>query len=166
MQYVTGSQRVNGVDFNPFDRNCITAIHENGPLRSQCQGNMLSMLMDLVSTLDDVLFASQAFSLLLVAKEQIDRPLDQFPELISQHVHKERIGSGQGDLDPMFFGQVDGMLTRGVRGTGLGLAITKSLVEMMGGKLTLQSELGKGAVFSVELALEVVAVPGARLAPE
>jgi signal transduction histidine kinase len=64
------------------------------------------------------------------------------------------------------FGQVDGMLTRGVRGTGLGLAITKSLVELMGGKLGLQSELGKGAVFFVDLVLEVVAAPGASLAAE
>lgn len=64
------------------------------------------------------------------------------------------------------FGQVDGTPTRGVRGTGLGLAITRSLVDLMGGKLSLQSELGKGAVFSVELAPEVVPDQGASLAAE
>ena len=62
------------------------------------------------------------------------------------------------------FRQVDGTLTRGTGGTGLGLAITRSLVDLMGGKLGLQSELGKGAAFSVELSLEVVANPNASLA--
>jgi signal transduction histidine kinase len=63
------------------------------------------------------------------------------------------------------FEQVDGGLTRGIQGTGLGLAITRSLVvDLMGGKLGLQSELGKGATFSVDLCFEVVANPDASLA--
>jgi signal transduction histidine kinase len=64
------------------------------------------------------------------------------------------------------FEQVDGGLTRGIQGTGLGLAITRSLVDLMGGKLGLQSELGEGAVFSVDLSLEVVANPDASIAAE
>ena len=64
------------------------------------------------------------------------------------------------------FGQVDGTLTRGTGGAGLGLAITKSLVDLMGGKLGLQSELGKGAAFSAELSFEVVANPNASIAAE
>ena len=45
--------------------------------------------------------------------------------------------------------------TKGIQGTGLGMAITKSLVELMGGTIRVESEEGKGSEFIVNLRLKV-----------
>jgi signal transduction histidine kinase len=55
------------------------------------------------------------------------------------------------------FGQVDGQLDRKYEGTGLGLPLTKSLAEMHGGSLDLQSEIGAGTTVTVRFPKERIA---------
>ncbi len=43
----------------------------------------------------------------------------------------------------------------GIQGAGLGMAITKNIIDMMGGEITVESEIGKGSVFTVKIPLQI-----------
>jgi len=67
-------------------------------------------------------------------------------------------GISAADMERLFqpFTQVDASSTRRFGGTGLGLTISRRLANIMGGDITIQSELGKGSTFTFAVEAEVV----------
>jgi PAS domain S-box-containing protein len=61
------------------------------------------------------------------------------------------------------FIQVDGSMTRTYNGAGLGLSIVKHLTTLMGGQVTLESQLGQGSTFTISLPLTSETQPGGEI---
>lgn len=74
------------------------------------------------------------------------------------------IGIAEDKLEAVFerFTQADSSTTRRYGGSGLGLTISKRLVELMGGRIWIESTVGKGSVFSFVVPLEIWTDAGRR----
>jgi PAS domain S-box-containing protein len=75
---------------------------------------------------------------------------------INFSVQDSGIGISPSQVERLFqpFVQADDSTTRQFGGTGLGLAISQRLCHMMGGDITIESELGKGSIFTIRLPTE------------
>ncbi|MCM1038054.1 MAG: response regulator [Ruminococcus sp.] len=67
------------------------------------------------------------------------------------------IGMSPGFVEHIFepFERESTVTQSGIQGTGLGMAITRNIVEMMNGTISVESEMGKGSTFTVELSLKL-----------
>lgn len=87
------------------------------------------------------------------------------PEAVLLHfeISDSGVGIGEEQLKHIFenFARADGSTRRRHGGTGLGLAISHRLVQLMGGQLAVESELGKGTTFhfTLNLSLAVASTP-------
>lgn len=80
--------------------------------------------------------------------------------LLRISVQDTGMGIRKESLDDLFssFKRVDETENRNIEGTGLGLSISKQLMEMMGGKLTVDSVYHQGSTFTIELKQRIVNV--------
>ncbi len=73
--------------------------------------------------------------------------------LLKIEVQDTGIGIREEDLNKLFnsFERLEEKRNQSIEGTGLGLAITSQFVKLMNGKISVESEYGKGSVFKVEI---------------
>jgi len=87
-------------------------------------------------------------------------------EEIEKTVHKSKlkisvkdsgIGIPENKIDDIFesFNQLDNSFTKKYAGTGLGLAIVKSLIDLMGGEISVKSEPGHGTSFDIIISFDI-----------
>ncbi|HWY36796.1 MAG TPA: HAMP domain-containing sensor histidine kinase, partial [Nitrosopumilaceae archaeon] len=84
---------------------------------------------------------------------KVEISVEELPDEVKVSVKDNGIGLPHDALDKIFrkFYQVDTSSTREKGGSGLGLSICKGIIETHGGKIWVESELGKGATFSFTL---------------
>jgi PAS domain S-box-containing protein len=131
-----------GLELNyAFGKNVPEAIiGDPGKLR-QVLGNLLSNAVKFTKT----------------GEVEVNVSSDPDQDEIHFAIRDTGIGIPQGDMGKLFqpFSQLDMSISRGYEGTGLGLAISKKLVELMSGKIWVESEVGKGSTFHFIIPAEV-----------
>ena len=89
--------------------------------------------------------------------------IQELPQCVRQLVHYRFIVADNGyGMSPEYvekifsaFTREEDSVTNKIQGTGLGMAITKSLLDLMGGRIAVESEKGKGTTFTVDLDLHI-----------
>ena len=93
------------------------------------------------------------------------RPADSAEQVLVQ-VEVEDTGIGIApENQERIFRPFEQAATRGQKGTGLGLAITKQITDLMGGTIRLESALGKGSRFRMELPMDIADMAEAPAGP-
>jgi signal transduction histidine kinase/CheY-like chemotaxis protein len=86
-----------------------------------------------------------------------ESPFDFYHSTYTFFVQDQGIGMSESQMKRIFhlFEQADGTITKKFGGTGLGLTISKNLIEMMGGKIKVTSQIGQGSTFTFEIKAKI-----------
>jgi PAS domain S-box-containing protein len=126
------------------------ATYVDPELRSGVRGDARLLRQVLVNLVGNAIKFTEVGEVVIRAELQ---PSSQSQALVRFSVRDTGAGIPADAVETLFdpFTQVDASSTRASSGSGLGLAISSRLVRLMGGKLAVDSELGRGSTFSFTL---------------
>ncbi|MEO8471657.1 MAG: two-component regulator propeller domain-containing protein [Chryseolinea sp.] len=86
----------------------------------------------------------------------MSKTADETSSVIMLTVEDTGLGIDQDKLPHIFdrFYQIDNSSTRSFEGSGIGLSLVKEMVELLGGSVTVESEIGNGTTFSVSIVMK------------
>ncbi len=131
--------------------------HIDSQLKERYSGSPERIRQVLTNVVNNAIkFTSEGFVSLKVNALASDQSTKEEPsDWIEFLIEDSGIGMSQIQIDTIFdaFTQADASMSRRFGGTGLGTTISKQLVELMGGSISVNSELGKGSTFRFVLPL-------------
>ena len=124
----------------------IASVPNDLPLAYGDSGRIAQCLMNLAGN-----------SLKFTKEGKVEVSVAEKDGLLTWRVTDTGIGIPPDKIDSLFteFKQTDATIASEYGGTGLGLSITKKFIEMHGGRIWIESELGKGSTFLFEIPLRV-----------
>lgn len=127
-------------------------IHVQGAPPEQILGDKLRLNQILINLLSNAIKYTPEGGKIEFIISELPRTSDQYTKLRFS-VCDNGIGMSEEFQKQVFnpFSREINSVTNKIQGTGLGMAITKNLVDLMGGVISVESELGKGSTFTVEL---------------
>ncbi len=123
--------------------------HYDPALSRYFYGDNLRIGQILINLINNAVKFTHSGAITVTLKPAVD------PDWVTFAVADSGIGLTEEQQQKLFqsFSQADSSTTRQYGGTGLGLAICKQLVELMGGTISVQSQLGQGSCFTFTLPL-------------
>ncbi len=137
-------------------RNQTFDVHVSGLQHEQLLGDEVRINQVLINLLSNAVKYTQEGGHIEFRVEGVPQASSQFQRL-TIIVRDNGYGMTKEYCEKIFdaFTRADNDTTRTVQGTGLGMAITKNIVDMMGGSIVVESELGCGSTFTVHLNLRI-----------
>ncbi len=132
------------------------AIRTQGAPPDELMGDRLRINQILINLLSNAVKYTQVGGNIEFTVQKIEETA-QFCKLRFL-VKDNGIGMSEDYVKEIFqpFSREKNSVVNKIQGTGLGMAITKNLVDLMGGIIEVESEVGKGSTFTVELTLSLV----------
>jgi signal transduction histidine kinase/DNA-binding response OmpR family regulator len=118
----------------------------NGPVPAQIESDPVRLRQLIINLIGNAIKFTERGGVQVTARLVLDGSYKLRIDVIDSG-----IGIPADKLDEIFnpFSQADATVTRRFGGTGLGLAISRHIAESLGGKLTVESEVGRGSTFTV-----------------